>query len=73
MRLKEINCVECGGVIKDGQISAKDCVSLNRKIISSNPTENYCVECICEMCDCDVQILIDKINDFKQEGCTLFS
>ena len=32
----------------------------------------YCLDCLAEYLDCTVQELLDKIEEFKEEGCKLF-
>lgn len=63
----KIKCVVCGKEELD-----KDTVSLNRKLLSKNTREFYCLDCFAEYLDCTVEDLLDKIEEFKEEGCTLF-
>lgn len=52
--------------------SQKDIVALNRKLVDRDMTNYYCVDCLCELLDCTYEDLQNKIEQFKQEGCTLF-
>lgn len=63
----KIKCIVCG---KEGL--DKDTVGLNKKLLSKNITEFYCLNCFAEYLDCTVEDLQDKIEEFKEEGCTLF-
>lgn len=63
----KIKCIVCGREGLD-----KDTVGLNKKLLSKNITEFYCLDCFAEYLDCTVEDLQDKIEEFKEEGCTLF-
>lgn len=63
----KIRCVVCGKEIGD-----KDTIGLNKKLIGKNIAEFYCIECFAVYLDCTVSDLVDKIEEFKEEGCTLF-
>ncbi len=62
-----INCVICGKEDLD-----KDTIGINKKLLGIDITNFYCMECLAEYLGCTVQELLDKIQDFKDEGCTLF-
>ena len=34
--------------------------------------EFFCLECLAEFLECETDDLIAKIEEFKNEGCTLF-
>lgn len=63
----KVKCIVCG---KEGL--DKDTVGLNKKLLSKNITEFYCLDCFAEYLDCTVEDLQDKIEEFREEGCTLF-
>lgn len=63
----KIKCVVCGREIFD-----KDTIGLNKKLLSKNITEFYCLDCLAAYLDCTVEDLQDKIEEFKEEGCILF-
>lgn len=63
----KIKCVVCGKSNLN-----KDTVGLNKKLLSKNITEFYCLDCFAAYLDCTVEDLQDKIEEFKEEGCTLF-
>lgn len=62
---KEI-CVDCGRQL------TKDEVALNKKLISLDIKEFRCLSCLSESFDCEVEDLQIKIDEFKEQGCTLF-
>lgn len=53
-------------------ISRKDIIALNKKLIAKDITQFYCLNCLSEEFGCSIQDLEEKIKDFKSEGCTLF-
>lgn len=62
------NCVICGR--KDLN---KDTIGINKKLLGTNIVNFYCMECLADYLGCTVDELLDKIEEFKEEGCTLFS
>lgn len=63
---KFFKCKYCGKILE------KDCIALNKKLIDRNTKNFLCLECMAEELDCNVADLIDKIEFFKEQGCTLF-
>ena len=61
------NCVSCSR--KD---LSKDTVGINKKLLGKDIKSFYCLDCLAEFLDCTVEDLLDKIEEFKEEGCTLF-
>ena len=59
-------CCECGKTLK------KDEIALTQKLIDIDTEEFYCLECLAEYIGCLVQDLKEKIQEFKEQGCTLF-
>ncbi len=62
------NCVACGKERLD-----KNAVGINRKLLGKNVKNFYCLDCLAEYLGCTVGELLDKIEEFKEEGCKLFS
>lgn len=63
----KINCVMCGKLDLD-----KDTVGINKKLLGKTISNFYCMDCLADYLECTVDELLDKIEEFKQEGCTLF-
>jgi len=63
---KQHFCIECGKKLK------RDEVALCRKLISIDTEEFYCLDCFAEYLECDKADLQIKIQEFKEQGCTLF-
>lgn len=62
------NCVICGQ-----ENLNKDTIGINKKLLGTNIVNFYCMECLADYLGCTVDELLDKIEEFKEEGCTLFS
>ena len=47
-------------------------MGINLKLIGENTENFYCLDCLANVLDVGVQDILDKIKEFKEEGCTLF-
>lgn len=63
---KKRTCVECSISLK------KDEVALSQKMLGRTMTDFYCINCLANALDCDPEDLFVKIQEFKENGCTLF-
>ena len=52
---------------------SKNEIGLTKKLIDKKATAFYCISCLAEELDVTVDELLAKVEDFKSEGCTLFS
>lgn len=68
MKIKNTSCIACGKNELD-----KDTIGINRKLIADNTKTFYCMDCLADYLGCSVQDILDKIEEFKDEGCKLFS
>ena len=59
-------CIVCGKELK------KDWIALHRKLLDLNAKEYYCIVCLADNFNCEVEDLEVKIEEFKEQGCTLF-
>ena len=50
----------------------KDEVGVCKKLIAEDTTRFYCLVCLAEYLGVTAQDILDKIEDFKEEGCVLF-
>ena len=50
----------------------KDEIGATKKLIDMNSKEFFCMNCLADYLDCSLEDLLDKIEEFKDEGCTLF-
>ena len=46
---------------------------INKKLLGTDIQNYYCMNCLAEYLECSVEELLDKIEEFKEQGCTLFS
>ena len=65
MRKKAI-CSDCGKAI------TKDEKALSMKLIDPETEEFYCLSCMADNFGCTEEDLRIKIQEFKEQGCTLF-
>lgn len=65
---KKQKCISCG----KNDLS-KDEIGINLKLIGEETKNFYCLDCLADVLDVSVQDILDKIEEFKEEGCTLFS
>lgn len=61
------NCVICGKNNLD-----KGTIGINKKLLGLDIYNFYCMDCLADYLGCTVDELLDKIEEFKEEGCTLF-
>ena len=50
----------------------KDEIALSKKMLGKNTKQFLCIECLSKFLNTDKEILLEKIEQFKEEGCTLF-
>ena len=50
----------------------KDEIRATRKLIDKDAKEFFCIDCLADYLGCTVNELLEKIEEFKEEGCTLF-
>ncbi len=63
----KMNCISCGKVGL-----SKDEIGINKKLIGENTKNMYCLDCLADHFEVSVGDILDKIEEFKDEGCTLF-
>lgn len=64
--MKKFKCKFCSSPL------SKDCVALNKKLNGRNAKDFLCLTCMADEFDCTEDDLRDKIEDLKEQGCTLF-
>jgi len=60
------NCYRCQKEL------SKDDVGLCKKLLGKKTKQFLCREHLADLLDTDVDMLTAKIEQFKEEGCTLF-
>ena len=61
------DCVICGL-----EHLEKNTIGINKKLLGEKIENFYCMDCLAEYLECSVEELLDKIEEFKAEGCKLF-
>jgi len=51
----------------------KDVVALNKKLISRSGRQLLCLTCLAEYLECSEDDLRERIKEFRESGCALFS
>lgn len=59
-------CRQCGKELSHDEIG------LYRKLVSRGAKDFLCIECLGAYYNLPVDVLMRRIQDFKDEGCTLF-
>lgn len=60
-------CLACGK-----KALSKDTIAINKKLLGLDISKYYCMDCLADYLGCTVEDLLEKIEDFKEEGCVLF-
>ena len=50
----------------------KNAKGLNKKLLDMKATRFYCILCLANYLDVTAEELLAKIEEFKEQGCTLF-
>lgn len=50
----------------------KEEIGITKKLIDCDTKEFFCMDCLADYLGCTVEELLEKIEEFKEEGCTLF-
>ena len=61
------DCIICGKKNLD-----KNTIGINKKLLGEDIENFYCMNCLAEYLACTVEELLEKIEEFKEEGCKLF-
>ena len=60
-------CIGCGAVLTFNDIGA------HKKFINRGDKTFYCQLCLCKKLDIPHSMMLEKIEYFKKQGCTLFN
>lgn len=64
--IKAVKCSLCGAELD------KIAVGLNKKLIGKKVTRLFCLFCLAGHLDVTIEELIEKVDEFREQGCTLF-
>lgn len=59
-------CCECEKKL------VKDEIALCQKLLGLDIEEYYCIDCLSDFLECSKGDLEIKVQEFKEQGCTLF-
>lgn len=65
--MRNVECVSCG----KNDLSKNE-IGINKKLLGDDVKMFYCLECLAEYLEVTPQDILDKIEEFKEEGCKLF-
>lgn len=51
----------------------KDVVALNKKLLGHYTKRVLCLTCLAEYIGCTEEVLLNRIKELKEIGCTLFT
>jgi hypothetical protein len=66
-RVDSADCFSCGK-----KRLSKEEIGLNKKMIGRSVKQFYCIDCFAKYFDVTTEELLVRIEEFKQQGCTLF-
>ena len=66
MTIDKDRCMKCGRELDHNE------VALTRKLINRGASEFMCLTCLAAHFNVTEDLLRDKIEHFKKQGCTLF-
>ena len=61
------DCIICGQKNLE-----KNTIGINKKLLGEDIENFYCIGCLADYLGCTVEELLEKIEEFKEEGCKLF-
>ena len=61
-------CIACGK-----EITTRDTIGINKKLLGKNVKRFYCMSCLADHLGTTVEDLNEKIEEFKEDGCKMFS
>lgn len=64
---KRVDCYICGK-----ENLTRNEIGLNKKLISRDIKKIHCLQCLADYLDVSADELQERVQDFKDAGCTLF-
>jgi len=65
--MEQKNCYVCGK-----HNLSKNEIGLTKKLLHEQVSYFYCLDCLAAYLEIDTEFLLAKIEEFKEQGCTLF-
>ena len=66
-KVKKVSCVSCGK-----EALEKNEIGINKKLLGEQVESFYCMDCLADYLGVSVHDILDKIEEFKDQGCKLF-
>ncbi len=66
-RIEKKSCVSCGK-----ESLERNEIGINKKLLGEQIENFYCMNCLAEYLGASVQDIMDKIEEFRDQGCKLF-
>lgn len=66
-KARKVSCVSCGK-----EALEKNEIGINKKLLGEQIESFYCMDCLADYLGVSVQDILDKIEEFKDQGCKLF-
>lgn len=51
---------------------SKNEIGLTKKLLDKNAKRFYCLDCLADYLEVDIEFLFEKVEEFKTQGCILF-
>ncbi len=51
---------------------SKNEIGLTKKLLDQDAKSFYCLDCLAEYLEVDADFLLEKIREFKEQGCAYF-
>ena len=67
MAKKIFSCIACGK-----RPLSKNEIGINKKLLGLKSKDFYCLECLADFLEVETQDILEKIEEFKNDGCKLF-
>ena len=66
--MRSETCVMCRS-----EITEKNTIGINKKMLGRNTKQYYCMPCLADYLGITEEELLEHIEEFKEQGCKLFS
>jgi len=65
--MENITCYDCGK-----EKLSKNEIGLSKKLLGRKIQNFFCIDCLAVQLEVDTEFLIEKVEEFKSQGCILF-
>ena len=66
-KVLQVPCISCGKYPLE-----KDEIGASKKLLGTDTDQLYCIDCLAAYLEVTPEDIQDKIQMFKEDGCTLF-